>query len=996
MSINRNKIEKIIGISAVVLAAAFVGLSIVAKKKKSSSVYDDEPEQKNPMEGKKVIFMEDDSEIENADGVRGHLEAVGESDIQTGCYGKYVKRTIDVILSFGGLVVLSPIFMIIIIAIKLDDPGPVLFTQKRVGKNKEYFKLHKFRSMKMNTPHDVPTHMLDNPEQYITKVGKFLRAHSLDELPQIWDIFIGNMSVIGPRPGLWNQDVLTAERDKYGANDVKPGLTGWAQINGRDELEISDKARLDGEYVKKMSLMMDLRVFLGSLHVFGKDETVVEGGTREKSKIGREYTDNKSSFELIGQIGFSKPVVVDKIARRKVLITGADSYVGKSFKTYAYKYYKDSFDIDVLNMLDPKWRETDFSNYDIVYHVAGIAHADIGNVSDDVKEKYYEVNTDLAVEVCKTVKEAGVKEFIFMSSMIVYGESEEYGKKKIIDKNTLPQPSNFYGDSKLQADVAVRELANENFTVIVLRPPMIYGNGSKGNYLMLETLAKKLPLFPDVDNERSMLYIDNLCEFLCQVMLVDSPDKSVVLIPQNSEWVNTSKMVKELSTVNGKKMTLLKSMKPIVLVSSQLPCKIGKLVKKAFGSMVYDHEMSIYEGIDYRISKMKDGVASIKKSYNKPRALMIASVASMIDLFNADNINILLELGYHIDVATNFEFGSITSQERVNEYKLELKNRGIDSYQVPIPRSLSMVKEIIQSYEIVKKLADQKEYKIVHCHSPIGSVICRMACRDARKKYGTKVIYTAHGFHFFNGAGVTEWAVFYPVENLCSYYTDILITINKEDYNNSQKLHAKKTVYVPGIGIHTDEFRNIAVDRRVKREEFGFQDNDFVFMSTGQISIRKNHEVVIRALAKIDNPTIKYLIVGFGELENKLKQLVKELKLEKRVVFAGYREDIKELLHSVEAYVFPSLQEGLPVALMEAMSVGLPVVCSKIRGNVDLIENGKGGFLCDCNDIDGFVEAMKKIVNGEANGMGLVNVETMKKFDIKVVNKKMKKLYQEL
>lgn len=144
--------------------------------------------------------------------------------------------------------------------------------------------------MKMCTPHDVPTHMLDNPDQYITKVGKFIRAHSLDELPQIWDIFVGNMSVIGPRPGLWNQDLLTAERDKYGANDVKHGLTGWAQINGRDELEIPDKAKLDGEYVRKLGPIMDAKVFLGSLHVFSKDDSVVEGGTGEMKKTQTEST----------------------------------------------------------------------------------------------------------------------------------------------------------------------------------------------------------------------------------------------------------------------------------------------------------------------------------------------------------------------------------------------------------------------------------------------------------------------------------------------------------------------------------------------------------------------------------------------------------------------------------------------------------------------------------------------------------------------------------
>lgn len=280
--------KKVIGIVSATLGTAFVAASVVAKLKKGDSVYRNDPDQKNPLEGKKVMFVENEEEPENADGVRGHLEAVGESKYSPSFYEKYIKRGIDIVLSFGGLVVLSPVLAGIAIAIIIDDPGPVLFTQKRLGQNKKFFKLHKFRSMKMCTPHDRPTHMLENPEQYITKVGKFLRAHSLDELPQIWDIFIGNMSVIGPRPGLWNQDLLTAERDKYGANNVKPGLTGWAQINGRDELEIPDKAKLDGEYVSKMGVLMDAKVFLGSLHVFGKDDSVVEGGTGEMKKHEQE------------------------------------------------------------------------------------------------------------------------------------------------------------------------------------------------------------------------------------------------------------------------------------------------------------------------------------------------------------------------------------------------------------------------------------------------------------------------------------------------------------------------------------------------------------------------------------------------------------------------------------------------------------------------------------------------------------------------------------
>ena len=196
-------------------------------------------------------------------------------------YRSIGKRLIDIILSGVGIIVLAPFMVVIAILIKLESPGPVLFRQKRIGLHKKTFPIMKFRTMRIDTPKDTPTHMLANPEQYITKVGRFLRKTSLDELPQILNILKGDMAVIGPRPALWNQDDLVAERDKYGANDVLPGLTGWAQINGRDELEIPVKAKLDGEYVEKMSFLFDLKCFFGTIASIFKHEGVVEGGTGE-------------------------------------------------------------------------------------------------------------------------------------------------------------------------------------------------------------------------------------------------------------------------------------------------------------------------------------------------------------------------------------------------------------------------------------------------------------------------------------------------------------------------------------------------------------------------------------------------------------------------------------------------------------------------------------------------------------------------------------------
>lgn len=215
-------------------------------------------------------------------------------------YKHFFKRAIDIFLSLIGGIVLIPVFLIISVAIFIDDPGPVIFKQKRVGRGKKLFWLHKFRSMKVKTP-DIPTHLLENPDQYINRTGRFLRKTSLDELPQVYDILFNKMSIIGPRPALWNQDDLIAERDKYGVNDIKPGLTGWAQINGRDELEIPVKAKLDGEYVERMSFLFDIKCLIGTVRSVFKSDGVVEGGTGELGKQAVDETQADEQKELINK-----------------------------------------------------------------------------------------------------------------------------------------------------------------------------------------------------------------------------------------------------------------------------------------------------------------------------------------------------------------------------------------------------------------------------------------------------------------------------------------------------------------------------------------------------------------------------------------------------------------------------------------------------------------------------------------------------------------------
>lgn len=315
--------------------------------------------------------------------------------------------------------------------------------------------------------------------------------------------------------------------------------------------------------------------------------------------------DEKNLQNEIGRIGFSEPVVIDYSVHKKVLITGANSYIGESFEWYANKNYGFNFEIDTVDMIDGTWREKDFSSYDVVFHVAGIAHADVGNVSEEVKKKYYAVNTDLAVEVAEKAKNAGVKQFVFMSSMIVYGEAAGYGECRVIDKDTRPDPANFYGDSKWQADKGVRALESNEFNVTVLRPPMIYGRGSKGNYPMLAKMAKKLPVFPAVKNQRSMLHIENLCEFLCKIMILG---KGGVYIPQNGEYTTTSDMVKQIAEVCNRRILITRVLTPAVYFGSKVPGKIGGLVNKAFGNMVYDQSMSEYPGLEYRVVDLRESI----------------------------------------------------------------------------------------------------------------------------------------------------------------------------------------------------------------------------------------------------------------------------------------------------------------------------------------------------------------------------------------------------
>ncbi len=289
---------------------------------------------------------------------------------------------------------------------------------------------------------------------------------------------------------------------------------------------------------------------------------------------------------------------------KKILITGANSYIGTAVENWLMKE-PDQFQVDTIDMRDEAWRKADFSGYDVVYHVAGFAHADVGKVSEETKALYYKVNTELAVDTAKKAKAEGVKQFIFMSSIIVYGDSAGFGHQKMITRKTKPAPANCYGDSKWQAEQKIRLLSDKQFKVVVLRPPMIYGRGSKGNYPILAKMAKRMLVFPKVSNQRSMLYIDNLCEF---VRLVICNEEQGIFFPQNNEYSVTSELVKMIADSAGKPMFITAGLNLFVWMASKMPKKISGLVHKAFGNLTYDQRLSVYPKGEYQIVSLEDSI----------------------------------------------------------------------------------------------------------------------------------------------------------------------------------------------------------------------------------------------------------------------------------------------------------------------------------------------------------------------------------------------------
>lgn len=369
------------------------------------------------------------------------------------------------------------------------------------------------------------------------------------------------------------------------------------------------------------------------------------------------------------------------------------------------------------------------------------------------------------------------------------------------------------------------------------------------------------------------------------------------------------------------------------------------------------------------------------------KVLFVATVVRLhINMFHKPYIKWFHDQGWQVDVAANNDYEN--KEECVIPYCDNF-------YTLPFERS-PLKKGNIDAYKQLKAILDREQYDLIHCHTPMGSVITRLAAGATRRK-GTKVIYTAHGFHFYEGAPAINWLVYYPIERILARKTDLLLTMNKEDYTRARKFSAKRVELVDGVGMDINQFTVETVEKKEEvRKEFGLCKDDIFAVSVAQLIPRKNHIVLIQAVKKLNKSNFHLFIVGDGLQEKELKEQVNALGIENQVHFLGFRRDVSRICRAADIFLFASLQEGLPVAVMEAMACGLPIVASKIRGNIDLVDSEQGGYLVEPNDVEGFVNSIKDLMNDsqKQEKMRRYNLNKIQRYSIESVTKKMAEIYK--
>lgn len=657
---------------------------------------------------------------------------------------------------------------------------------------------------------------------------------------------------------------------------------------------------------------------------------------------------------------------------RKILITGANSYIGVSFEKYMERY-DGSYEIDTVDMIDGSWREKDFSSYDVIFHVAGIAHSDTGKISEERKKLYYSVNTDLTLETAKKAKHEGVKQFIFMSSAIVYGDSACVGRTKRISKDTPVSPNNCYSDSKVLAENGLRELQDEQFKVVILRPPMIYGKGCKGNYKLLSKFAKLLPIFPDVKNERSMLYIENLTEFIR--LIIENEDEGTFW-PQNPEYSNTSEIVRLIAESCGKKVLLLKGCSWLLKIAGNFT----GLVNKAFGNLSYDKDLSVYPKGNYQLKSLKESIEEIEKD-TSPRLLVLSQYFYPEPFRINDMCAEWVKMGYKVTVLTgipNYPQGEFYDGYGLLKKRKEIWN-GVEIIRIPIiARGHTPIGMVLNYLSFVvsgwlwKTFTSLKVDKLFMFEvSPMTQALVGVWFAKRRKIPCALYVQDLWPENVEIVTGIHSNLVLNPISRMVKYIyknCDVIYgtspsfveKIKEQVFDNKEKVQ-----YLPQ---YAEEFYKPVEEK----SDLIPENKNFKIVFTGNIGQAQGLDILPKTaeILKEKNAEVAFVIVGDGRYKDKLLSEIEHRNVQDMFIFIDRQpaEAIPSILAGCDAAFVSFMNNELfnktiPAKLQSYMACAMPIIASAGGETKNIVETAGCGVCSPIGDskglADGIIEMMK-------------------------------------
>lgn len=647
---------------------------------------------------------------------------------------------------------------------------------------------------------------------------------------------------------------------------------------------------------------------------------------------------------------------------KKILITGANSYIGTSFENYINENFADRYSVDTVDMIDGSWRGKDFSGYDTVFHVAGIAHSDNGKLSDKQKKLYYAVNTDLTIEVAEKAKAEGIGQFIFMSSAIVYGDSAPIGKSKVITKDTPVSPNNDYGGSKVMAENGILPLSDNSFKVVVLRPPMIYGKGSKGNYPTLSKFAQKLPFFPNVQNERSMLYIGNLVEF---VRLMIENEESGIFFPQNAQYTSTSEMVKTIARAHGKNIHLVKGFTWTLKIMSHLT----GLVNKAFGNLSYDMSLSEYKE-NYRLFSLKNSMRATEGVPLKKKVLILVNHNVVIYNFRKELVQRLVAEGYEV-------YLSCPQGNRI----AELKEMGCHFIETDVERRSKNPFKDLRLLSLYKKMMKQVCPDIVLSYTIKPNIYGGIAARKLHIPQLANI--TGLGTSIEDGGLSSKLVLGLYQYGLKSAKTVFFQNRSNKAFCENSKMVKGNACLLPGSGVNLEEF---------SFEPYPKNTDNIVILVIGRMMKNKGTGEILQAAEQIrqKHENVIFRFIGFPD--DDWKTIIDDAAAKGIIEYCGNQTDVHSYIKNSHATLMASYHEGMSNVLLETAATGRPVIATDIPGCRETFDDGKSGIGFEPQSVDALIHAVEKFLSlsdaqrAEMGRAGRVRMEKL--FDRQfVVNK---------